>query len=183
MPDSVSAVLRSTGEHEANRWRLSLDVEGLPEQRPAIIPLELWRESYNGSEHSDDLAPCLTADTQLDDALVSDLRAAPFVAIHFPVFTDGRGYTLARLLRERYAVTSEIRAVGDVLIDQLFYMRRCGFDAFTLREDQLLEPAIKALNAFSLSYQPGVDICEPLFARRVRERKVSRAAKPAELVG
>lgn len=168
--DTGPQTLRLSGEYEANAWFLSLESEALPEQRPTIVPLALWR----GSERSDDLAPWLAGDTELSAELIGELRMAPFVAIHFPVFTDGRGYTLARLLRERYAFTGEIRAVGDVLIDQLFYMRRCGFDAFALREDQRLEPAIQALGTFTLSYQSGVDIQEPLFARRLRESQAKR---------
>ncbi len=61
--------------------------------------------------------------------------------------------------------------MGDVLIDQLFYMSRCGFDAFSLREDQIVEDALHALDSFSLSYQPGTDTTEPLFRRRMRERQ------------
>lgn len=158
-------ILKKSGQVQANPWHLLLDGDALPDQRPAIVPLALWQ----ASPRSDRLAPLLDSDVVLDQELAFELLAAPLVAIRFPVFTDGRGYTLARLLRERYAITGEIRAVGDVLIDQLFYMTRCGFDAFDLREDQLIENAIKALDTFSLNYQSVVDNPEPLFARRLRE--------------
>ncbi|HCZ13184.1 MAG TPA: oxidoreductase, partial [Candidatus Accumulibacter sp.] len=71
----------------------------------------------------------------------------------FPKFTDGRSYSTARLLRERYRYTGEIRALGDVLQDQLFYMRRCGIDAFALRADKDIEQALAGLRTFSDSYQ------------------------------
>ncbi|SDL00042.1 Uncharacterized conserved protein, DUF934 family [Modicisalibacter muralis] len=167
---SGAQILRKSGRVEANPWHLSLDGDALPNQRPAIVPLALWQ----ASPRSDRLAPLLDSDVELSQELARELRAAPLVAIRFPVFTDGRGYTLARLLRERYALDGEIRAVGDVLIDQLFYMARCGFDAFDLRDDQLIENAIKALDTFSLSYQSVVDIPEPLFTRRLRESAAKR---------
>nr|WP_110656454.1 DUF934 domain-containing protein [Salinicola halimionae] len=137
-----------------------------PDQRPAIVPLTLWLQHAD----RDDLAPWLPSDAELTPELVAAIEKAALVAIDFPAFTDGRGYTLARLLRERFGYTGEIRAIGDVLIDQLYYMGRCGFDALALREDQELEPALNALKAFSVSYQPAVDLGEPLFARRLRER-------------
>ncbi|MCI0508924.1 uncharacterized protein (DUF934 family) [Chromohalobacter marismortui] len=136
--------------------------------RPAngriIVALSEWQAAP-----SDDIAPLLASDTELTPELATQLLDAPLIAIDFPKFTDGRGYSLARLLRERYGYQGQIRAVGDVLIDQLYYMSRCGFDAFWLREDQVVEDALNALDTFSLSYQPGTDTPEPLFRRRMRE--------------
>ncbi len=88
-----------------------------------------------------DVAPLLSSDTELTPELAGQLLDAPLIAIDFPKFTDGRGYSIARLLRERYGYAGQIRAVGDVLIDQLFYMSRCGFNAFLLRKDQIVEDA------------------------------------------
>ncbi|ABE59244.1 MULTISPECIES: DUF934 domain-containing protein [Chromohalobacter] len=130
----------------------------------AIVPLAQWQAAPG-----DDVAPLLASDTELTPELATQLLGAPLIAIDFPKFTDGRGYSLARLLRERYGYQGQIRAVGDVLIDQLYYMSRCGFDAFWLREDQIVEDALNALDTFSLSYQPGTDTPEPLFRRRMRE--------------
>lgn len=78
--------------------------------------------------------------------LAGTVQRLALVALNFPKFSDGRGYSSARLLRERYGFRGELRAVGDVLRDQLLFMQRCGFDSFELREDQ--EPA-EALTAFS----------------------------------
>lgn len=168
MPDSQLQHVRTLiklGQPEQDEWALSRVEEALPTRRPVIVPLALWLE------HRDDagLAPWLASDTELDAELAETLKRAPLVAIDFPAFTDGRGYTLARLLRERYGYTEEIRAIGDVLVDQLYYMSRCGFDALALREDQHLDDALRALGAFSVSYQPGVDVREALFERRLRE--------------
>lgn len=167
-PEAVAATsaLIKLGKPVTDTWVLSRDAETLPESRPAIVPLALWQQHAD----RDDLAPWLPSDTELTPALAATLERAALVAIDFPAFTDGRGYTLARLLRERFGYAGEVRAIGDVLIDQLYYMTRCGFDALALREDQELASALKALTAFSVSYQPAVDLNEPLFARRLRER-------------
>jgi len=102
-----------------------------------------------------------------DPARVVDrLGAAARVEVNFPSFTDGRGYSIARLLRERYAYQGELRAVGDVQRDHLFYLSRCGFDAFLLRDGQDAEESLCALHDFSEAYQASVERPEPLFRRR-----------------
>ncbi|WP_458525702.1 DUF934 domain-containing protein [Onishia taeanensis] len=168
MPDqqlTVAQTLLKLGQPETDTWSLSRHTEALPQARPAIVPLALWLDAAEDGG----LAPWLPSDTALDDAFAETLESAPLIAIDFPAFTDGRGYTIARLLRERYGYQGEIRAIGDVLVDQLYYMSRCGFDALALRDDQHLEDALRALGAFSVSYQPGVDTQEALFERRLRE--------------
>jgi len=87
------------------------------------------------------------------------------IAVQFPVFTDGRGYSTAALLRRRYGWRGELRAFGDVLRDQLFYMKRVGFDSFALRADRNLEEALASLSTFSDSYQGSVDPALPAFRR------------------
>ncbi|GGX78893.1 hypothetical protein GCM10007160_02700 [Litchfieldella qijiaojingensis] len=168
MPDSQlehAQTLIKLGQPEENTWALSRIDDALPRARPVIVPLSLWLEHSSDGE----LAPWLPSDTELTGDLAKSLTHAPLIAIDFPAFTDGRGYTLARLLRERHGYQGEIRAIGDVLVDQLYYMSRCGFDALALREDQHLDDALRALGAFSVSYQPGVDVKEALFERRLRE--------------
>lgn len=83
------------------------------------------------------------------EAVLPWLADIPLIAIRFPVFTDGRGYSLARLLRSRHGYTGELRAVGDVLRDQLYFLQRCGFDAFQLRADQSPEEALAAFQDYS----------------------------------
>ena len=88
-----------------------------------------------------------------DPAAVADrLAAAARVEINFPKFGDGRGFSLARLLRERYGYQGELRAVGDVFRDQLFYMESCGFDAFELRDGEDPSAALPWVDTFSVSY-------------------------------
>ncbi len=97
--------------------------------------------------------------------LAGDLSHWQVVALEFPKFADGRAYSQARLLRERYGYRGEIRAVGDVLRDQLLFMARSGFDAFALRADRALEEALAAFAEFSESYQPAADQPLPLYRR------------------
>lgn len=91
------------------------------------------------------------------------LADLPVVAIEVPKFTDGRHFSLARLLRERYGYAGELRAFGDVLPDQLFYMRRCGYDSFELKPGKSLETGLRTLEAFSVAYQAAAD---QLYRRR-----------------
>ena len=88
------------------------------------------------------------------------------VEINFPKFGDGRGFSIARLLRERYGYKGELRAVGEVARDHLHNMEQCGFDAFLLREGEDVEDALAAFDDFSEHYQTTVAEPVPLFRRR-----------------
>jgi uncharacterized protein (DUF934 family) len=99
-------------------------------------------------------------------AVAEDLRLFGVVAVEFPRFTDGRGYSTGRLLRERYGWRGEMRAVGDIQRDQIFYLARCGFDAFLLRDGEDAAAALDAFHDFSERYQGAVDEPAPLFRRR-----------------
>lgn len=100
------------------------------------------------------------------DLIAEDCKKFARIDIDFPKFADGRGYSAARLLRERYDYQGELRSVGDVLIDQLFFMARCGFTSFALRDDQVLDDAINAFASFTVCYQNDVNDQRPLFRRR-----------------
>lgn len=100
--------------------------------------------------------------------LVTHLPKVSLIAINFPKFGDGRGYSKARLLRERYGYKGELRAVGEVLGDQLFYMLRCGFDAFELAPGKDPQLALKCFADFSVTYQAATDDPRPLYRRAHR---------------
>jgi uncharacterized protein (DUF934 family) len=87
------------------------------------------------------------------------------IAVQFPKFGDGRGYSTAALLRTRHGWRGELRAIGDVLRDQLFFMKRVGFDSFALRPDRNIEEAVASLSDFSDSYQGSVEPALPVFRR------------------
>ena len=99
-------------------------------------------------------------------ALAVLLNRLSLVAVRFPKFGDGRGYSIARLLRERYGYRGELRAVGDVLRDQLLFMKRSGFDSFDLRDDQDPDEALAAFSELSEQYQSSNIQPQPLFRRR-----------------
>jgi uncharacterized protein (DUF934 family) len=99
-------------------------------------------------------------------AVAGRLAGASRVEINFPKFGDGRGFSIARLLRERYGYQGELRAVGQVARDHLYYMEQCGFDAFLLREGEDVADALAAFDDFSERYQSTVAQPLPLFRRR-----------------
>ena len=145
-------------------WHLlakDVTLEELSNCDDLIVPLQLWREQARDGG----LGIWLDADEAVEE-IADDLQHFQVVALNFPVFTDGRHYSSARLLRERYAYKGEIRAIGDVLRDQLFYMRRCGFDAFAVRPDRDPYDALEGLKDFSVTYQSSADEPLPLFRRR-----------------
>ncbi|MGH8686957.1 MAG: DUF934 domain-containing protein [Burkholderiales bacterium] len=112
-------------------------------------------------------APALRLEPTDDPASYAGrLGSAERVEVNFPKFTDGRGYSIARLLRERHGYRGEIRAVGDIQRDQVFYLSRVGFDAFLLREGEDADDALAALGDFSEAYQASVERPQPLFRRR-----------------
>lgn len=107
----------------------------------------------------------IAPDDEFEPAIAT-LQRMKLIAIDFPSFRDGRGYSIATLLRTRYGWNGELRAVGDVLRDQLNYMRRCGFDAFAVRADKDINDAIKSFSHYSVQYQGAVDNPMPLFRKR-----------------
>ena len=99
--------------------------------------------------------------------IVADLDYFIVIAINFPKFVDGRGYSSASLLRQRYNYQGELRAVGDVLHDQLFFMQRVGFDSYALKDGKNVSYALQAgFSPFSETYQTSTGQPEPYFRRR-----------------
>jgi uncharacterized protein (DUF934 family) len=99
-------------------------------------------------------------------AVAGRMARAARVEVHFPKFGDGRGFSIGRLLRERYGYKGELRAVGHITRDHLFFLESCGFDAFELREAEDPHAALAAFEDFSESYQASVTRPQPLFRRR-----------------
>ena len=94
-----------------------------------------------------------------------DINNLPIVAVHVERFADGRIFSLGTLLRTRYGFINELRAFGDVLKDQLFFLKRSGFSSFQIRADRSAEDAISSLHDFSQPYQGAVDEPRPVFQR------------------
>ena len=152
------------------RW-LRTGEDGLlpdfPEDVDLLVPLAIWR-----ARKDDLLARRGRNGVRLEphegpEQIAADIERLALVAVNFPKFGDGRGYSTARLLRERYGYRDELRAVGDVLRDQLLFLARSGFDAFELREDQEPHAALAAFGELSEQYQSSVTEPLPLFRRRL----------------
>ena len=137
----------------------------LPEG-PVLLPLAVWLAHRDEILASAGPFGVWIDSSEGPEAIAGDLAHLPLIGVNFPKFADGRGYSTARLLRERHGYTGELRAIGDVLRDQLFALRRCGFDAFALREDKDPLDALKAFEDFSDAYQASSDQPQPLFRRR-----------------
>ncbi|MCC7547608.1 MAG: DUF934 domain-containing protein [Burkholderiales bacterium] len=129
-----------------------------------IVPLAAWTDDARSLSHRPGRTGIWLGPT--DDPAQLAAHAFPaLVAVHFPLFSDGRGNSTARLLRERYGYRGELRAIGDILRDQLYELARVGFDAFALRDDQDARAALRAFADFSEDYQAAADRA-PLFVRR-----------------
>jgi uncharacterized protein (DUF934 family) len=138
----------------------------VPPTGPVIVPLALWKRDGELLLERDDRLGVWLASHEDPADIAEDIDCFGVIAVDFPAFNDGRGYSTARLLRERYGYRGELRAIGDVLRDQLFYMHRCGFNAFAVREDRSIEEALKGLSDFSEGYQVSVERPVPYFRRR-----------------
>lgn len=123
-----------------------------------IVPLSEWRAGEGLLLGPDD-------DVENLQGLLAQVA---MIAIHFPSFRDGRGYSQAYLLRSRLGWQGELRAVGDVLRDQLSHMRQCGFDSFAVRADKSVEDALKGLAGMSVLYGRSAIEPRPLFRRSER---------------
>ncbi len=127
-----------------------------------LIPLEDWLAADYSGQQVGIVLHCDTDPTLLTDAVAK----APAIAVHFGAFADGRGFSLARILREECEYTGELQAAGHYIQDQLFYLKRCGFDSYVVDENSNIESMLVSLEDFSNSYQASSDESRPLFRRR-----------------
>jgi len=155
---------------ERDTWRFvgvdaDEDLATLPDGA-IVVPLAVWkarRDALLARPHA--VGVWLSPDDEPGE-LADDVSALSLVAVHFPKFTDGRGYSTAVLLRRRFGYRGELRAFGDVGRDQLFYLMRSGFDAFSLAPHRNPDAALASLGDFSVRYQGSVDDPLPLFRKR-----------------
>jgi uncharacterized protein (DUF934 family) len=149
-------------------WIHVADGSPLPAQGDVIVSLARYAEERESLRQRKGRLGVRLPSTEQAQTIASYLPELAVVAIEFPNFKDGRGYTAARLLRERFRYQGEVRAVGDVLRDQLAYMRRCGFDAFELKAGKDMRGALEAFREISVTYQGAADDPRPLFRRRAQ---------------
>lgn len=177
MPDQAIQRIIKGDSIVADDWtvlRLEEGQEAATVAVPAgkvIVPLAVWQAQKDALAARADIGVWLDSHERPEE-LAGELAGGngPFgvIAVNFPKFTDGRGYSIAYNLRMRLGYRGELRAIGDVLRDQLFQMKRTGFDAYAPRPDRSIEDALKGLTVFSETYQASVDDKQPLFRRHAR---------------
>lgn len=158
--------LLKSGQIIEDTWLDVSDKQDIPEQGDIIVSLERWlsntdalrsRQSKLGLRLKNDQSPAQVAE---------DLDAFGLIALEFPKYTDGRAYSAARLLRDRYGFSGEIRATGDVLIDQFGMMQRCGFNTFEIAGAVDTQAWRQASESISEHYQPAADGVAAIWAKR-----------------
>jgi uncharacterized protein (DUF934 family) len=159
----MSTILRADGTFAVDPTQRVLDASVQPVAAGDVVPLAAYLAL--APERRAGVGVWLAADSE-PGQLAPFTQELQLIAVDFPAFKDGRGFSIATLLRTRYGFRGDLRAIGDVLIDQLFYMRRVGFTSFALRVDQDPQTAVDALRAFTDVYQASVDQPLPYFRRR-----------------
>ena len=161
-------LFKLTGEKTVTDEQIAGTV--IPASGNIIVPLSVFIARKNELESRIDIGSVgiwLTTHEVLEDLIanVADINKLPIIAVFVERFADGRIFSLGTLLRTRYGYKKELRAFGDVLRDQLFFLKRAGFSSFQIRANRSAQEAIASLNDFTAPYQGAVDEPRPVFAR------------------
>lgn len=149
----------------ADTYQLITEAGALPAQ-DIVVSLDVWQQQREAILAHPYKKGVMLKPDQHPEVIANDVQQLDMIALDFPAFADGRGYSYAALLRQRFGFTGELRATGDVFKDNLFYLKRCGFNSFAVRADKDIHVALQGLNDFSESYQASVDESRPLYRRR-----------------
>lgn len=160
----MQKLINQTSEIE-NNLNLISDESGDFSQSNIMIPASYWLANQATFSGRSDVAIWFAGNDNVAD-YDGKLDQFSVIGVNFPAFADGRGYSIAHLIIERQNYKGELRAIGDVLIDQLFFMKRCGFSSYLLKEGLDPKVAIGYFETFSEPYQLAVDIKEPIFRRK-----------------
>ena len=168
----MSDIIRND-EVVADDWQILQAGEGLALEMPlpdgrVVVPMEFWIAHHAALLARGNVAVWLAGHEEVAE-LTPWLAQLPLIAVHFPKFADGRGFSAAFLLRSRLGYRGELRAIGDVLPDQLFFMWRVGFNAFAVRQDKDIHKALQCLKPFSDAYQGSWDNAAPAYRRHRRD--------------
>jgi phosphoadenosine phosphosulfate reductase len=159
------------GHRTEDVWVRIADEASLPDSAPVIVSLDRWsREREALVSRNGPVGVSLRSD-QSPVAIAADLDRLGAVALEFPVFRDGRPFSYARLLRDRFGYMGEIRAFGHILRDQFLYLDRCGVNAVEVKDDKLAAEWERAMDEFSVWYQPASDARRPVQALRRKSRR------------
>lgn len=160
------------GQVVADSWSvLRPDEEGVwpavADDVDVIVPLPMWLSDKAAWQTRAGQTGVWLAPDDDPAELAGQLTGLPLIAVDFPAFTDGRGYSIGRLLRERYGYQGELRALGDVWSDLLHYLWQVGFDAFEIKDGKGIDSALDGYHTFTERYQATHREPVPLFRRRV----------------
>lgn len=147
-----------------------INATDIPTSGKVLLPLSVWQASQDALTDrmiAGEVGILLHTHEPIESLIVAfdDINNLPLIAILVERFPDGRNFTLGHLLRTRYGYRNELRAVGDVLRDQLYFLKRSGFNSYVIRTDRNAEEAIASLNDFSQPYQGAVDEPNPVWRR------------------
>ncbi|WP_010322286.1 DUF934 domain-containing protein [Marinobacterium stanieri] len=145
---------------ENDPWITLEDEQAIPAEGAVILPLAQWlenRDALTGRE----IGVLVNGEDDLEQVLALNGQVE-LIAVEFPAFTDGRGFSIARLLR-RAGYQGQLRAVGDVTRDRLAYLERCGFDALDVPEERFKDEVLNAFDEVSVRYQGGASVTRPAY--------------------
>lgn len=147
-----------------DQWNMVTGDDSVP-AGDVIVALDTWKSQRDQlTDRAGKLGLLLEGDDELE-SLVDDLERFDLIALNFPKYTDGRSFSLARLLRDRYQFQGELRAVGNILRDQLSFLERCGFNAFVLTDYDPHE-SLNSFDDISVKYQTAADGAQPVYRYR-----------------
>ena len=146
----------------------------IPSTGKVLLPLDVWlanKDQLASRVNQGEVGLLIATHEPVENLLkaVTDINSFPLVAVFVERFPDGRIFSIGNLLRTRYGYKNELRAVGDVLRDQLFFLKRSGFNSYLIRADRSAEDALKSLQDFSQPYQGAVDMAQPVWRRVQRQ--------------
>jgi uncharacterized protein (DUF934 family) len=154
----MSKLIDRSGERTQDPWlTYAGDAHAIPVGSCVILPLTEFREFAGTWKNHAKALGVLLSPSDDPASIAKDFDKLRLIAIDFPSFTDGRGYSIAQQLRTRHGWTGELRAVGDIQRDQMYLLARAGFDTFALRADQDAEVSRRSVKDFSLAYQHSAD--------------------------
>jgi len=145
------------GRVVADLWTHLSDIDTIPANGAITVSWERWLKDGDALSRAPSQLGLRLPNTVAASDLGADARKFSTISLSFPKFGDGRAYSQAHVLRERYGYKGELRATGDVLRDQLLFMKRCGIDAFEVADKAIAEDWFAALDEFAMFYQPGLD--------------------------
>jgi uncharacterized protein (DUF934 family) len=147
-----------------------IDATEIPATGKILLPLTVWlakQQELATRMAAGEIGIVLATHEPIESlaAAFTDINRLPLIAIFVERFADGRNFTLGNLLRTRYGYKNELRAIGDVLRDQLYFLKRSGYNSYLIRADRNAQEALASLNDFSEPYQGAVDVANPVWRR------------------